>query len=156
LLLVGSGSVTIFFYPDSKLGGKWDPVPKKIVTDPQHWYQSYSYGSKYINLVVSRCSGSNPQYSFVIKKEKKNKKETVVILYVKATDTLCQASGVARIAINFYSPPYFKPGLWLRNRIRIGSEFSDFVDPDPYWESGSRSKKIKKYQWKNSLFSYFF
>jgi hypothetical protein len=22
--------------------------------------------------------------------------------------------------------------------IRIGSGFSDFVDPDPYWESGSR------------------
>jgi hypothetical protein len=27
-------------------------------------------------------------------------------------------------------------GLWIR--IRIGSGFSDFVDPDPYWESGSR------------------
>jgi hypothetical protein len=26
--------------------------------------------------------------------------------------------------------------------------FSDFVDPDPYWESGSRGKKIKKFQWK--------
>jgi hypothetical protein len=26
--------------------------------------------------------------------------------------------------------------LWIR--IRIGSGFSDFVDPDPYWESGSR------------------
>jgi hypothetical protein len=26
------------------------------------------------------------------------------------------------------------PGLW----IRIGSGFSEFVDPDPYWESGSR------------------
>jgi hypothetical protein len=24
---------------------------------------------------------------------------------------------------------------WIR--IRIGSGFSDFVDPDPYWESGS-------------------
>jgi hypothetical protein len=26
--------------PDPKLGGKWDPDPKKIVTgtDPQHWY----------------------------------------------------------------------------------------------------------------------
>jgi hypothetical protein len=31
---------------------------------------------------------------------------------------------------------YWKPGLWIR--IRIGSGFSDFVDPDPYWESGSR------------------
>jgi hypothetical protein len=29
---------------------------------------------------------------------------------------------------------YKKSGLW----IRIGSGFSDFVDPDPYWESGSR------------------
>jgi hypothetical protein len=51
-----------------------------------------------------------------------------------------------------------KPGLWIR--IRIGSGFSDFVDPDPdpYWESGSgsRGKKIKKFQWKNALFSYFF
>jgi hypothetical protein len=28
----------------------------------------------------------------------------------------------------------FFTGLW----IRIGSGFSDFVDPDPYWESGSR------------------
>jgi hypothetical protein len=46
-------------------------------------------------------------------------------------------------------------GFWIR--IRIGSEFRDFVDPDPYWESGSRSrgKKTKKFQWKNALFSYF-
>jgi hypothetical protein len=27
-------------------------------------------------------------------------------------------------------------GLWIR--IWIGSGFSDFVDPDPYWVSGSR------------------
>jgi hypothetical protein len=40
--------------------------------------------------------------------------------------------------------------------IRIGSGFSDFDDPDPYLESGSRSrgKKIKKFQWKNALFCY--
>jgi hypothetical protein len=50
--------------------------------------------------------------------------------------------------------PYLKPGLWIR--IRIGSGFSDFVNPDPYWESGSKGKKIKKFQWKNALFSYFF
>jgi hypothetical protein len=31
---------------------------------------------------------------------------------------------------------------------------SDFVDPDPYWESGSGGKKIKKFQWKNALYSY--
>jgi hypothetical protein len=43
-------------------------------------------------------------------------------------------------------------GLWIR--IRIGSGFGDFVDPDPYWESGSRGKKTKKFQWKNALFSY--
>jgi hypothetical protein len=58
-------------------------------------------------------------------------------------------------------------GLWIR--IRIGSGFSDFEDPDPYWESGSRirirfgnpdpgsgsrGKKIEKFQWKNALFSY--
>jgi hypothetical protein len=49
-----------------------------------------------------------------------------------------------------------KSGLWIR--IRIGSGFRDFVDPDPYWESGSgsRGKKTKKFQWKNALFSYFF
>jgi hypothetical protein len=33
----------------------------------------------------------------------------------------------------------------ISNRIRIGN-------PDP--GSGSRGKKIKKYQWKNALFSY--
>jgi hypothetical protein len=47
----------------------------------------------------------------------------------------------------------FQAGLWIR--IRIGSRFSDFVDPDPYPRSGSRGKKIKKFQWKNALFSYF-
>jgi hypothetical protein len=36
-----------------------------------------------------------------------------------------------------------------------GSGFSDFVDPEPEWESGSRGKKMKKFQWKNALFSYF-
>jgi hypothetical protein len=30
------------------------------------------------------------------------------------------------------------------------------VDPDPYWESGFRGKEMKKCQWKNALFSYFF
>jgi hypothetical protein len=47
-----------------------------------------------------------------------------------------------------------KPGLWIR--IRIGSGFRDFVDPDPYryLESGSRGNKMKKFQWKNALFSY--
>jgi hypothetical protein len=46
-----------------------------------------------------------------------------------------------------------KAGLW----IRIGSGFSDFVDPDPYWESGSgsRGKKIKKFQWKKCTFELF-
>jgi hypothetical protein len=49
----------------------------------------------------------------------------------------------------------FRTVLWIR--IRIGSGFSDFVDPGPYWESGSGSKgkKMKKFQWKNALFSYF-
>jgi hypothetical protein len=48
----------------------------------------------------------------------------------------------------------WKAGLWIW--IRIGSGFSDFVDPDPYWESGSgsRGKKMKKFQRKNELFSY--
>jgi hypothetical protein len=46
----------------------------------------------------------------------------------------------------------FMSGLWIR--IRIGSAFSDFVDPDPYWESGSgsKSKKIKKFHWKKWTF----
>jgi hypothetical protein len=35
-----------------------------------------------------------------------------------------------------YLPEMFETGLWIR--IRIGSGFSDFVDPDPNWESGSR------------------
>jgi hypothetical protein len=30
----------------------------------------------------------------------------------------------------------FIAGFWIR--IRIGSGFNDFVDPDPKWESGSR------------------
>jgi hypothetical protein len=41
----------------------------------------------------------------------------------------------------------------------LDPDSEDFVDPDPYWESGfgsgSRGKKIKKFQWKNALFSYF-
>jgi hypothetical protein len=44
---------------------------------------------------------------------------------------------------------WYKTGLWIRIRIRSG--FSDFVDPDPYWESVSGGKKIKKFQWKNAL-----
>jgi hypothetical protein len=46
-----------------------------------------------------------------------------------------------------------KAGLWIRTRI--GSGFSDFVNPDPYWESGSgsRGKIMKKFQWKNALLS---
>jgi hypothetical protein len=27
--------------PDPKLRGKWDPDPKKLVSDPQHWGQMY-------------------------------------------------------------------------------------------------------------------
>jgi hypothetical protein len=38
--------------------------------------------------------------------------------------------------------------------VRSGG-FSDFVDPDPYWEPGSRGKKSMKFQWKNALLSYF-
>jgi hypothetical protein len=43
----------------------------------------------------------------------------------------------------------FKAGLWIR--IPIGSGFSNFVDPDSQY--GSRGKKVKKFQWKNALFS---
>jgi hypothetical protein len=53
-----------------------------------------------------------------------------------------------------YPHIYKYSGLW----IRIGSGFRDFLYPDPYWESGSgsgsRGKKMKKFQWKNALFSY--
>jgi hypothetical protein len=35
----------------------------------------------------------------------------------------------------------FLPGLWIR--IRIGSKFSEFVDPDPVFESGSGSRGNK-------------
>jgi hypothetical protein len=44
----------------------------------------------------------------------------------------------------FFLPFSFNQGF--------GSGFSDFVDPDPYWKSGSRDKKIKKFQWKNCTF----
>jgi hypothetical protein len=30
------------------------------------------------------------------------------------------------------------------------------MDPDPYWESGSRGKKIKKFQWKTCTLVIFF
>jgi hypothetical protein len=48
--MVGSetGSVTFLLVkedpdpnPDPKLGRKWDPDPKKIVSDPQHCWQQY-------------------------------------------------------------------------------------------------------------------
>jgi hypothetical protein len=39
-------------------------------------------------------------------------------------------------------------GLWIR--IRIGSGFRPFVDPDP----GAR--KLRNFRGKNALFSYFF
>jgi hypothetical protein len=43
--------------------------------------------------------------------------------------------------------------------INENNEHSRVVDPDPdpYWESGSesRGKKMKKFQWKKELFSYF-
>jgi hypothetical protein len=45
---------------------------------------------------------------------------------------------------------WVEAGLWIR--IRIGSGFRDFVDPDPYWESGSKGKKTKKFQWKKCTF----
>jgi hypothetical protein len=36
----------------------------------------------------------------------------------------------------------------------LDPDSEDFVDPDPYWESGSgsRGKKIKKFQWKKCTF----
>jgi hypothetical protein len=43
---------------------------------------------------------------------------------------------------NVFQSQFLKSGLWIR--IRIGSGFNDFVDPN--WESGSgsRDKKMKK------------
>jgi hypothetical protein len=48
-------------------------------------------------------------------------------------------------------------GCGSGSRSELDPDSEDFVDPDPYWESGSgsRGKKIKKFQWKNALFSYF-
>jgi hypothetical protein len=40
---------------------------------------------------------------------------------------------------------------WKGKMQGFGSGFSDFVDPDPYWESGSMGKKIKKFQGKMHL-----
>jgi hypothetical protein len=68
-------------------------------------------------------------------KEKKKKQAT----------GYCACSGSK--LINKMTDRYrYSQGLWIR--IRIGSGFRDFVDPDPYWESGSgsRGKKIKKFQ----------
>jgi hypothetical protein len=42
-----------------------------------------------------------------------------------------------------------KAGLWIR--IRIGSGFRDFVDPDP--DPGAR--KLRNFSRKNALLSYF-
>jgi hypothetical protein len=55
-----------------------------------------------------------------------------------------------KYAVCLHSQPPYQAGLW----IRIGSGFRDFVDPDPYWESGSgsRGKKTKKFQWKKLTF----
>jgi hypothetical protein len=65
-------------------------------------------------------------------------------------------AAIARYHFYCFSKLYLvllSPGLWTRIRIRIGSGFSDFVDPDPYWESGSRGKKMRTFQWKNALIS---
>jgi hypothetical protein len=39
---------------------------------------------------------------------------------------------------------FLKPGLWIQ--IWIRSRSSDIVAPDLYWESGSRGKKIMKFE----------
>jgi hypothetical protein len=48
------------------------------------------------------------------------------------------------------------PNLELNIFQGCGSGFSNFVDPDPYWEaesgSGSKGKKIKKIEWEDVLF----
>jgi hypothetical protein len=54
----------------------------------------------------------------------------------------CRLSATTFSTCNIGRHPV-KAVLWIR--IRIGSGFSDFVDPDPYWESGSRGKKVKKF-----------
>jgi hypothetical protein len=70
----------------------------------------------------------------------------------EATKKIDQRKSVA--AIDKKKPEEKIPGLWIR--IRIGSGFRDLVDPDPYWESGSRGKKTKKFQWEKSTFWLFF
>jgi hypothetical protein len=55
------------------------------------------------------------------------------------------ASVVARVV-------YYYQGCGSGSGLDPDSETC--VDPDPYWESGSRGQKTKKFQWKNALFSY--
>jgi hypothetical protein len=53
--------------PDPKLCGKWDPDPKKIVTDPQHWIHFstspvgmpaiFSRSQRHIKLIQDFVSG---------------------------------------------------------------------------------------------------
>jgi hypothetical protein len=105
----------------------------------------------------------------------KQRKMAAAASQKSAWDTLKQRLASARITEALLSPKFFmngkkftalrtigeggystvfEAGLWIR--IRIVSGFSDFVDPDPYWESrsGSRGKKMKIFQWENVLFSY--
>jgi hypothetical protein len=55
-----------------------------------------------------------------------------------------------------YTPKSILRSVYKNQGCGSGSGFRDFVDPDPYWESGygSRGKKTKKFQWENALFSY--
>jgi hypothetical protein len=59
------------------------------------------------------------------------------------------------LALCFYFVQTFSQGCGSGSGL--DPDFSDFVDPDTYWESGfgSRDKKMKKFQWKNALLSYF-
>jgi hypothetical protein len=54
-------------------------------------------------------------------------------------------------------PYLYKQGCGSGSGLDPDSETCVDPDPDPYWESGSgsRGKKTQKFQWKNSLFSYF-
>jgi hypothetical protein len=47
-----------------------------------------------------------------------------------------------------------KQGCGSGSGSELDPDSEDFVDPDPYWESGSgsRGKKIKKFQWKKCTF----
>jgi hypothetical protein len=58
----------LFLDPDPKLCGKWDPDPKKIVTDPQHYgfITIFSYISGSIIIIIMATTRAFTKLRFVI------------------------------------------------------------------------------------------